>query len=89
VTAAVEEIEIRCPATIPLPNGYCPPGKLLMKLLISGEIPSFVHPDNLVELPCEDCRGRLRKRGVNVKRVLHRFDLTGALIETLTDAGVI
>lgn len=86
---AVEEIEIRCPATVPLPNGYCPPGKLLMKLLVSGDVPSFVRPDNLIELPCEDCRARLRKRGVSVRRVLHRFDLTGQLVATLTDGEVI
>lgn len=86
---AVEEIEIRCPATVPLPNGYCPPGKLLMKLLVLGETPSYVHPDNLIELPCEDCRARLRKRGTVVRRVLHRFDLTGALVATLTDGEVI
>jgi hypothetical protein len=85
----VEEIEIRCPATIPLPGGYCPPGRLLMKLLVSGDVPSFVRPDNLIELPCEDCRGRLRKRGINVRRVLHRFDLTGTLVATLTDGEVI
>lgn len=85
----VEEIEIRCPATVPLPNGYCPPGKLLMKLLVLGEPPSFVRPDNLIELPCDDCRGRLRKRGVIVNRVLHRFDLAGRLVATLTDGEVI
>jgi hypothetical protein len=85
----VEEIEIRCPATIPLPNGECPPGKLLMKLLVAGEVPSFVQPDNLIELPCDDCRGRLRKHGVIVRRVLHRFDLTGQLVATLTDGEVI
>jgi hypothetical protein len=89
VTTGVEEIEIRCPAAVPLPNGDCPPGKLLMKLLVSGELPSFVHPDNLIELPCDDCRGRLRKHGFRVTRVLHRFDLAGNLVATLTDGEVI
>ena len=63
--------------------------QLLLKLRLNGEIPSYVYPDNLIELACEECRARLRKRGVRVKRVLHRFDLSGALIETLTDGEVI
>lgn len=89
MTAAVEEIEVRCPVAVPLPNGTCPPGKLLMKLLVSGGSPSYVHPDNLIELPCDDCRSRLRKRGISVRHVLHRFDLTGGLVATLTDGEVI
>jgi hypothetical protein len=89
VTAVVEEVEVRCPVPTELPSGHCIPGKLLLKLRLSGEIPSYVYPDNLIELACEDCRTRLRKRGVSVKRVLHRFDLAGTLVETLTDGAVI
>jgi hypothetical protein len=90
VTAAVEEVvEVRCPVPKELPNGHCIPGQLLLKLRLSGEIPSYVYPDNLIELACEGCRDRLRKRGIRVKRVLHRFDLAGALVETLTDGTVI
>lgn len=89
MTAAVEEIEVRCPVPKALPSGHCIPGQLLMKLRLSGEIPSYVYPDNLIELACEDCRASLRKRGVRVKRVLHRFNLAGQLIETLTDGTVI
>jgi hypothetical protein len=88
VTAAVgelTEIEVRCPVALPLPDGHRPPGQLLMKLRLAGELPSFVHPDNLIELPCDDCRSRLRKSGRLVRRVLHRFDLAGSLVETLTD----
>lgn len=85
----VEEVEIRCPVPQPLPGGECKPGKLLMKLLVSGRPPSFVHPDNLIELACDDCRAQLRRRGVRVRRVLHRFDLSGSLVETLTDGQVI
>lgn len=85
----VEEIEVRCPVPHKLPDGHCLPGKLLFKLRISGELPSFVHPDNLIELSCEDCAKLMRRRGRQVSRVLHRFDLTGALIETLTDGEVI
>lgn len=86
---AVEEVEVRCPVPQPLPGGDCKPGKLLMKLLVSGESPSYVHPDNLIELACDDCRARLRRRGVGVRRVLHRYDLTGSLVSTLTDGEVI
>jgi hypothetical protein len=89
VTAVMEEVEVRCPVPVELPSGHCIPGRLLLKLRLSGEIPSYVYPDNLIELACDDCRGRLRKRGVNVKRVLHRFDLAGNLVETLTDGGVV
>jgi hypothetical protein len=89
VTAPVEEIEVRCPVPQEFPSGHCRPGKLLMKLRLSGERPSYVQPDNLIELACEECRLRLRRRGTRVKRVLHRFDLAGNLIETLTDGEVI
>lgn len=80
-----EEVEVRCPVPQELPGGECKPGKLLFKLHRSGEVPSFVYPDNLIELSCEDCKARLRRRGVAVHRVLHRFDLAGSLIVTLVD----
>jgi hypothetical protein len=92
MTAAVDEqteIEVRCPVPHQLPDGHCRPGKLLFKLQVSGGRPSFVQPDNLIELSCEDCRYRLRQRGSRVKRVLHRFDLAGNLVATLTDGEVI
>ena len=84
-----EEIEVRCPVPVSLPNGHSLPGRLLFKLRLSGEIPSYVYPDNLIELPCEECKAQLRRQGRQVKRVLHRFDLSGTLIETLTDGEVI
>lgn len=87
MTTAVEarEIEVRCPVGYQLPDGHCRPGRLLFKLQMAGEPPSFVQPDNLIELPCDDCRYQLRKRGIRVNRVLHRFDLAGNLVTTLTD----
>jgi hypothetical protein len=85
VTPAVEEVEVRCPVPQELPGGHCRPGRLLLKLLVTGERPSYVQPDNLIELACEDCRGRLRKSGRQVKRVLHRYDLAGSLVTTLVD----
>ena len=83
------EVEVRCPVGEELPSGDCRPGRLLMKLRIAGELPSYVHPDNLIELACEDCRYRLRKAGYQVRRVLHRYDMAGQLVETLTDGEVI
>ncbi len=81
---AQTEIEVRCPVPTELPGGECRPGKLLLKLRVAGEIPSFVHPDNLIELSCEDCKTRARRAGRPVRRVLHRYDLAGNLAETLT-----
>lgn len=79
------EVEVRCPVPKPLPGGDCRPGKLLLKLRLNGEQPSFVHPDNLIELVCADCREFARQLGRPVKRVLHRYDLAGNLCETLTE----
>jgi hypothetical protein len=91
VTPVMEarEIEVRCPVGHRFPDGHCRPGRLLFKLKVAGEQPSFIQPDNLIEMPCEDCRYRLRQRGARVKRVLHRFDLAGNLVATLTDDEVI
>jgi hypothetical protein len=86
---AVEEVEVRCPVPQELPDGECRPGKVLLKLRLAGGMPSYVQPDNLIELSCEHCRTRLRKRGFRVKKVLHRYDLAGNLVETLTDGSVI
>lgn len=86
---ALTEVEVRCPVGEELPDGHCRPGRLLMKLLVAGEVPSFVQPDNLIELACEDCRYRLRRAGFQVRRVLHRYNLAGELVETLTDGDVI
>jgi hypothetical protein len=85
IGAGVEpaEIEVRCPVPKPLPGGSCRPGHLLMKLRLAGELPSFVHPDNLIELACEDCKYHAKAGGHPVKRVLHRFDLAGELVQTL------
>lgn len=83
------EIEVRCPVGYRAPGGHCRPGRLLFKLKLDGGLPSFVQPDNLIELPCEDCRYRMNKSGRKVSRVLHRFDLAGNLVATLTDDTVI
>jgi len=71
-----EVIELRCDA-----------GKLLAKVLRSGEQPQFVKPDNLIELACPDCKTRRRHAGQRVQRVLHRYSILGELIETLVVEG--
>lgn len=65
-------IDIRCPEG---------PKKLLMKLQINGERPTYTD-GNLIELSCDHCKSTLRKQGLRLSRVLHRFDLAGELIET-------
>ena len=77
------EVEVRCPVS-QWRGGQCKPGRLLTKLYLSGGTPSFVHPDNLIELACPDCKYRARKAGLPVIQVLHRFDLAGNLVGTLT-----
>lgn len=77
--AADPELELRCPE----PWGVCSAGRLLAKLRTAGQRPSYVHPDNLIELECKDCKARRRKSGQPVRRVLHRYDFLGQLVETL------
>lgn len=69
----MKEIEIRCPVG---------PRRLFMKMLSAGQRPE-VTASNLIELACSDCKRLLRdKHGVKCTRVLHRYDLSGELIET-------
>lgn len=82
-----EVVDVRCPVGPRREDGTCHPGKLLLKIRQSGEKPAYVHPDNLIELYCEDCTRRLRKQGRAVRRVLHRYDFIGTLIETLVVEG--
>jgi hypothetical protein len=70
--------ELRCPVG---------PQKLLAQVLSSGERPQYVHPDNLIELACNDCARTARRAGDPVARVLHRFNILGELVETLVVHG--
>jgi hypothetical protein len=78
-----EAVDVRCPAGFLRADGTCTPGRLLFKIRQRGEKPSYVHPDNHIELYCDACTRKLRKAGRNVKRVLHRYDFIGTLMETL------
>lgn len=71
---SVREVELRCPTG---------PRKLFAKLRLAG-LPAPVTMDNLIEMACQDCRRRLRSEGRAVQLVLHRFDIAGELIETVT-----
>jgi hypothetical protein len=82
-----EVVDVRCPVGPSREDGSCHPGKLLLKIRQAGDVPAYVHPDNLIELFCEDCTRRMRKSGRQVRRVLHRFDFLGTLIETLVVEG--
>lgn len=69
-------VDLRCPSN---------PSKLFAKLRLSGEQPSYIQPDNLIEMACWDCRKKLERSGRKARRVLHRYDLSGALISTLVE----
>lgn len=80
--AETTEVELRCPDG-PERNGYCHPGKLLAKLRLAGRKPSYVQPDNLIEMQCDECSSRSRRQDGSVKYVLHRYDLAGECVSTL------
>lgn len=85
VVADATEVELRCPTGAER-NGHCHPGRLLAKLRLSGEAPSYVQPDNVIEMPCRECRERYWSRhGRRVRNVLHRYDLSGAWVSTLVE----
>lgn len=80
-------VELRCPQPFRSPESGCTPGKLFAKLRLAGEQPSFIHPDNLIVMACGDCKRQLKRRGQEVFRVLHCYDMAGNLINTLIEPG--
>lgn len=72
-TEAAEAIEVRCPSG---------PGTLLAILRQSGEKPRQVE-GNLLEIACSDCARLMRRNGVRVFRVLHRYNFIGECVETV------
>jgi hypothetical protein len=81
--AEPELVDLRCPSDLPGRDGACHPGKLLARLRGTGQRPSWVQPDNLIELECSDCKAKMRRAGRRVARVLHRFDFAGEPAGTL------
>lgn len=68
-----ERVEIRCPTGAK---------KLLMVVRRLQETPVIVD-GNLLELPCPDCRQNVAAiKGRKPKRVLHRFNVLGDLVES-------
>lgn len=65
-------VEIRCPVG---------PRRLLFKMIQSGDQPEVVD-GNLIELSCSDCKATLRRADPSIRRVLHRYDLVGTLVES-------
>ena len=76
-------VEFRCPREYEHPDGTCSPGKLFAKLRTAGESPSFIHPDNLIVMACPDCKRFYRRNGLVYFRVLHCYDMSGALVRTM------
>lgn len=71
----METIELRCP------NGH---KRLFAKVLRQG--PPHITEDNLMEFACSDCTRRMTKQGYQgVTRVLHRYNLLGELVESVTE----
>lgn len=79
------QVELRCPRPVRTRSGDCSPGHLFAKLVIEGDAPSFVQPNNLIEMACSNCRKQHEREGRPVKRVLHRYDFVGELVETLVE----
>jgi hypothetical protein len=55
-----------------------------MKVISDEDRPRVVPDLNLLEVACSDCAKQLRKSNSAVYRILHRFDLTGELVESVT-----
>lgn len=64
-------VELRCEQN---------PSRLLGKMLRDPTVK--IVEGNLVEIACDHCKADLRRGGDSCKRVLHRFDVLGDLIET-------
>ena len=67
-------VEVRCPLG---------PRQLFTKLKLGEASGIYIHPANLIEFPCGDCRRRMSREHGRVVRVFHRFNFLGELIETV------
>lgn len=66
-------IDLRCPVG---------PRALLGKVVANGGR-AFVTGDNLLELACRDCTRLARRKNPAIAHVVHRFDVLGALVESI------
>jgi hypothetical protein len=69
----VEVVELRCT------EGF---GKLLGKVFRAG-MPLTIDLENCAELPCADCKRRMKRDDPRIRFVLHRFDWLGVLVDTI------
>lgn len=74
VVVTMTSVELRCPVGAK---------KLLGKVLREGGQP--VMQDNLLELACKDCAKNAREFDMTVRRVLHRFNAIGELVESVVE----
>lgn len=70
-----QAVDLRCEAH---------PRRLLGRLLTESTTRHVDPGSNLLEFHCRECTRDARVLDSSVLRVLHRFDLTGDLIETVT-----
>lgn len=75
MTETIQVVELRCPVG---------PRQLLLKLRVSDERP-HINEDNLMEITCRDCAKNARQFDPSVKRVLHRFNFAGDLVESVVE----
>lgn len=72
-SATLEERELRCP------HG---PKQLLAKVRANGDYRQITN-DNVLEIACRDCARVARQKDPTVRRVLHRFNILGELVESV------
>lgn len=70
-----EVVEVRCPV------GF---RRLFMRMQL-GEIEHrYVQHGNWLEFSCEDCARLIEREGSGRRRVLHRYNFLGELVETIS-----
>lgn len=70
---ASDDVEIRCPNN---------PSRLFAILIENGSTPKITS-NNVFEIACPDCARIRRRAGTPVYRILHRYDFSGELVETI------
>ena len=75
-------VEFRCPEPGYSGSGRRHPGPLFAVALFAE--PQVLGGD-VLELACQRCKQRLARSGHRVRRVIHRYSFSGALLETVID----
>lgn len=74
-----KQIEVRCPVG---------PRRLFAKFRLEGGTQPHITDDNLVEFACSDCKKEAVKDDPTVKRVLHRYNFFGELVESVAETEI-